>query len=232
MWLKMRFSRLELQIGKDNLKLLAEKTVLIVGCGGVGGYVIEALARSAIGTLILVDYDRVESSNCNRQLVALSSNFGKLKVDCYKDRCKEINPDLNVITNSLQVTPDNFETIFEKKIDFVVDACDDLKVKYALAQYCLEKNIAFISSMGTGNRFDPSKLIITTLDKTCNDPLAKAFRKKFSNKSDLKKIKVCTSTELPLKTNNGIISSNAFVPGGAGLLIASYVIKTIIEFGG
>ena len=228
----MRFSRLELQIGKDNLELLEKKNVLIVGCGGVGGYVIEALTRSGIGTLILVDYDKVEISNCNRQLIALTSNFGKLKVDCYKDRCKEINPELIVITKPLQLTPDNFENIFAEKIDFVVDACDDLKVKYALAEYCLKENIAFISSMGTGNRFDPSKLIITTLDKTCNDPLAKALRKKFSDKKDLKKVRVCTSTELPLKINSKIISSNAFVPGTAGLLIASYVIRTIIENGG
>ncbi len=228
----MRFSRLELQIGKNNLKLLEKKTVLIVGCGGVGGYVIEALARSGIGTLILVDYDKVESTNFNRQLIALTSNLGKLKVDCYKDRCREINPELIVITRSLQLTPDNLGNIFAEKIDFVVDACDDLKVKYALAEYCLKENIAFISSMGTGNRFDPSKLIITTLDKTCNDPLARAFRKKFSNKKDLKKVRVCTSTELPLKINNKTISSNAFVPGAAGLLIASYVIKAIIENGG
>lgn len=225
----MRFERLELLIGEDVSKLLSQKTVLIVGCGGVGGYVIESLARSNIGSLILVDYDKVTASNCNRQLVALTSNFEKLKVDCYKERCLEINPNLNIITYPLKIDNCNLTSIFENKIDFVVDACDDLKAKHDLACYCLAKGINFISSMGTGNRFDPSKLTITTLDKTYNDPLAKAFRKTFDHKSDLKKITVCFSIELPHKVEGKNIGSTAFVPSSAGILIASYVVNKIKE---
>lgn len=224
----MKFNRLENSIGSFSLEKLKKTTVLVVGLGGVGGYVVEALARSCIGNLILVDYDKVDITNFNRQIIAVNENIGKYKVDCFKDRIENINEDCNVITYNLKIDKDNLNTIFNTKIDFVVDVVDDVRAKVSIINYCLEHSINLISSMGTGNRLNPSKLTITTLDKTYNDPLARIMRSKF-DKSIQKRITVCTSTELPLKTKDkSVIGSNAFVPSSAGLLIASYIVRKII----
>ena len=224
----MKFNRLENLIGSFSLEKLKNSTVLVVGLGGVGGYVVEALARSGIGNLILVDYDKVDITNFNRQIIAVNKNVGKYKVECFKERIESINEECNVISYNLRIDNDNIKDIFNTKINFVVDAVDDVRAKVAIINYCLEHNIDFISSMGTGNRLDPSKLIIMTLDKTYNDPLARVMRSKF-DKSLQKKITVCSSTELPLKVKDKtVIGSNAFVPSSAGLLIASYIIKKLI----
>ena len=225
----MKFNRLENLIGSFSLEKLKNSTVLIVGLGGVGGYVVEALARSGIGNLILVDYDKVDITNFNRQIIAVNENIGKYKVDCFKERIESINEECNVISYNLRIDNENIKDIFNTKIDFVVDAVDDVRAKVSIINYCLENNIDFISSMGTGNRLDPSKLTIMTLDKTCNDPLARVIRSKFDKRIQ-KKITVCTSTELPLKVKDKtVIGSNAFVPSSAGLLIASYIVRKINE---
>ncbi len=225
----MIFARLEPLVGKDNIKLLKNKTILIIGCGGVGGYVIEALARSAIGNIILVDFDKVEITNFNRQIIATSNNIGKYKVECFKERISTINKECNVSTYCLKLDENNIKDIFNTKIDFVVDAVDDVNAKISIINYCIKHDIDFISSMGTGNRLDPSKLVITTLDKTYNDPLARTIRRKIKDKSIMKKITVCVSLELPNNTTNkSVIASTAFVPSSAGLLIASYIIRKII----
>lgn len=223
----MKFTRLENLIGAGSLEKLKNTTVLVIGLGGVGGYVVEALARSGVGNLVLVDYDRVDITNFNRQIIAVSDNIGKYKVNCFKERIKSINEECNVSTYNLKIDNDNIRDIFNIKIDFVVDAVDDVRAKVSIINYCLEHNIDFISSMGTGNRLDPSKLIITTLDKTYNDPLARVMRRKFNN---TKKITVCTSLEIPIKVKDKtVIGSNAFVPSSAGLLIASYIVGKINE---
>lgn len=225
----MKFNRLENLIGSFSLEKLKNSTVLVVGLGGVGGYVVEALARSGIGNLILVDYDKVDITNFNRQIIAINENIGKYKVDCFKERIESINEECNVISYNLRIDNENIKDIFNTKIDFVVDAVDDVRAKVSIINYCLEHNIDFISSMGTGNRLDPSKLTIMTLDKTCNDPLARIMRSKFDKRIQ-KKITVCTSTELPLKVKDKtVIGSNAFVPSSAGLLIASYIVGKINE---
>ena len=224
----MKFSRLENLIGILSLEKLKSSTVLIVGLGGVGGYVVEALARSGIGNLILVDYDRVDITNFNRQIIAINNNVNRYKIDCFKDRIRDINEECNVITYNLKVDSTNIKDIFNNNIDFVVDAVDDIKAKELIINYCMENNIDFISSMGTGNRLDPSKLLVTTLDRTYNDPLARIMRSKFDKKIQ-KKITVCTSIEVPLKVKDKtVIGSNAFVPSSAGLLIASYIVKNFI----
>ena len=224
----MKFSRLENLIGILSLEKLQNATILIVGLGGVGGYVVEALARSGIGNLILVDYDRVDITNFNRQIIAINNNVNRYKIDCFKDRIRDINEECNVITYNLKVNSTNIKDIFNNNIDFVVDAVDDVRAKVSIISYCLEHNIDFISSMGTGNRLDSSKLTIMTLDKTYNDPLARVMRSKF-DKSIQKRITVCISTELPLKVKDKtVIGSNAFVPSSAGLLIASYIVKKFI----
>ena len=224
-----RFSRLEKVIGKDNIDLLSNKTVLVIGCGGVGGYTIESLARSGIGTLIIVDYDKVDITNINRQIIALESTIGKLKVDVFEERIKDINPNCKIIKISEFINKDNIDILFNYEIDYLVDACDTIETKKEIIKRCLEKNIKFITSMGTGNKLDPSKLEITDIKKTVNDPLARIIRKFIKDEHINKKIMVLSSTELPIKTHDRTPGSTAFVPPSAGLLIASYVVKDLIK---
>ena len=223
-----KFERLEKIIGNDKLTDLENKSVLILGCGGVGGYVIESLARSNIGTLIIVDFDKVDETNINRQIIALDSTIGKYKVDVFKDRIKDINSNCNVITIKDKITPDNIDLLFNNNIDYFVDACDDIKVKKEVIKNCLNKNIKLISSMGTGNKLDPSKLEITDIRKTVNDPLARILRKYVKDEKINKKVLVCSSTELSIKTTDAV-GSTSFVPPSAGLLIASYIINEFIK---
>ena len=221
--------RLEILIGKENINILKNKTVLVLGLGGVGGYVVEALVRSGIGSIILVDYDKIDKSNLNRQIIALNSNIGKFKTDCFADRIKDINTECVVYKYNTFYDDSTKDIIFEHKIDFVIDACDTVKAKQLIIKECIKRNIKFISSMGTGNKLDPSKLMITELKKTSYDPLAKVMRK-WMNTNDIKEhIPVLVSTEIPIKTNSITIGSTPFVPSSAGLLIASYVIKNMIN---
>ena len=225
----MIFKRLENILGSLALEKFKNTTILVIGLGGVGGYVVEGLVRSGIGNLILVDYDKIDITNFNRQIIALKDNIGKYKVDCFKERINSINEACKVTTYNLKIDDNNINDIFKLKIDYVVDAVDDVKAKVSIINYCLEHNINFISAMGTGNRLEPNNLVITTLDKTYNDPLARVMRSKFA-KNTQKKITVCTSLELPIKVKDKtVIGSNAFVPSSAGLLIASYIIKIINE---
>ncbi len=224
-----RFSRLEKMIGKTNIDLLQEKSVLVLGCGGVGGYVIESLARSNIGTLILVDYDVIDETNINRQIIALSSTIGMKKTDALENRIKDINPTCNVIKISEFIDEDNLGLLFNYQIDYLVDACDTIKTKKAIILECLNRKINFISSMGTGNKLDPSKLEITDIRKTVNDPLSRIIRKFIKDEKINKKVTVLSSTELPVKISDRVPGSSAFVPSSAGLLIASYVVRKLIE---
>lgn len=224
-----RFDRFEKIIGSDNLNKLNGKSVLILGCGGVGGYVAEALARSNIGTLILVDFDVVDESNINRQVIALSSTIGRKKIDVLEERIKDINDKCKVIKKDKFITSDNLSDLFENNIDYLVDACDTVSTKKAVIKKCLELNINFISSMGTGNKIDPSKLEIIDIRKTANDPLARIMRKFVKDERINKKVDVLTSTELPIKTGDRIPGSTAFVPAVAGLMIASYIVRKMLN---
>ena len=224
-----KFSRLEKLIGSDNLNNINAKSVLILGVGGVGGYVAEALARSNIGQLILVDGDIVDISNINRQIIALTSTVGKKKVDVLEARIKDINNDCKIIKIDKFIDKDNINILFNYKIDFLVDACDTVTTKKEVIVKCLDKNIEFISSMGTGNRLDPSKLEITDIRKTINDPLARIIRKFIKDEKINKKVMVLSSKELPIKTGERTPGSSSFVPGSAGLLIASYIIRKFMN---
>ena len=214
-----KFERLKKVVGVDNLELLGTKSVLVLGCGGVGGYVVEALVRSGIGEVILVDYDVVEETNINRQIIALNSTIGKLKIDLLEERIKDINSNCNVIKIGKFINQDNYLELFNNKIDYFVDCCDTVIVK----------DISFIGSMGTGNKLDPSKLEITDIRKTVNDPLARILRKFVKDEKINKKVMVLSSSELPVKTGDRTPGSTAFVPASAGLLIASYVVKEFIK---
>lgn len=226
---QLKFSRLEKVIGSDNVKDLSKKNVLVLGVGGVGGYVVEALARSNIGTLILVDYDKVEESNINRQIIALNSTIGKSKVDVLEERIKDINSGCKVIKIDKFIDDSNYLELFNNNIDYFVDACDTVLVKKLVIKECLKRNIPFISSMGTGNKLDPSKLEIIDIRKTVNDPLARLLRKFVKDEKINKKVMVLSSKELPIKTGERTPGSTAFVPSSAGLLIASYIVRSFID---
>ena len=224
------FERIEKIISKDKLSKLTDKKVMIIGIGGVGGYVCEALVRSGIKNFILIDKDTVDITNKNRQIIALDSTIGKNKTDVMKDRILDINKECNVITLNMFLDKDNtYNIINEYKPDYVIDACDTMTVKQEIIRSCIKLNISFICSMGTGNRLDPSKLEITDIRKTDYDPVAKIMRKFIKDEKIKNKIPVLISREIPIKTGDRTPGSTSFVPSSAGLLIASYVFNDIIN---
>lgn len=222
------FDRLELLIGKDALNKLNNSNVVILGLGGVGGHALEALVRSGIGNVTIIDSDTIDISNLNRQIIATNDNIGNFKTLEFEKRIKSINKNIkiNIITEFIDSS--NIDSLFKEKIDFFIDACDSIETKKLVIKKCLEKDIKFITSMGAGNRMDPSKLEIKDLNKTSGDPIARILRK-YVKESNLKgKITCVCSSEVPLR-KGAPVSSNSFVPASCGLLIASYVIKTIIK---
>lgn len=223
------FERLSLLIGEDNLNKISDKTILVVGVGGVGGYTATSLVRSGVKNIIIIDYDVIDITNINRQIIAYHSTIGKKKIDVLESMLLDINPNVNVIKYDLFLDEFNLNDIFDKhNIDYIVDACDALKTKKAIIKYCLDKNIKFISSMGTGNKMDPTKLDIVDIRRTNNDPIARIIRKWVKDNKINKKIPVLCSSEVPKKVGN-VVSSNSFVPSTAGLVITSYIIKDIIK---
>ena len=171
----------------------------------------------------------VEETNINRQIIALNSTIGKLKIDLLEERIKDINSNCNVIKIGKFINQDNYLELFNNKIDYFVDCCDTVIVKKLVMKECLEKDIPFIGSMGTGNKLDPSKLEITDIRKTVNDPLARILRKFVKDEKINKKVMVLSSSELPVKTGDRTPGSTAFVPASAGLLIASYIVREFIK---
>lgn len=220
------FSRVSMLIDINQLK---NKTVAIVGIGGVGGYVAESLARSSVGKLILVDYDVVDETNINRQIIALHSTIGKEKVSLMEERIHDICEDTQVVSYRIMYGEENRYDIFSEKIDFLVDACDIVRSKQILITECLNRGIPFISSMGTGNRLDPSKLTVTDLAKTEGDPLARIMRKWAKDRGIRTPIPVLYSSELPIKTGTRQPGSLIFVPASAGLLIGSYIVRYFLS---
>lgn len=224
-----KFNRLKLQIKESNLLKLKNITVLIVGLGGVGSYALESLIRSGIEKVIIVDKDIIDITNINRQLMALQSNVGQSKVDVYEKRILDINPDCKIIKINEFINKENINILFNYKIDYIIDACDTIETKKELIRKAIEKNIKIISSMGTGNKLDPTKLEIVDIRKTSYDPIAKILRKMVKDEKINKKIPVVCSNEVPIKVKSNIISSNSFVPSTAGLLITSYIVNDAID---
>lgn len=223
-----KFDRLIKVIGSDNFNFIKNKKVLVLGLGGVGGYIVEGLIRSGIENIIIIDSDIVEESNMNRQIIATNKTLGKNKVDVLKERILSINENVKVETINKFIDESNINELFSSDIDYYIDAEDTVKTKQAFIKECLDRKVKFITCLGTGNRLDPSKLEITDIRKTSYDPLARKIRK-YVNDNKLKgKIPVLYSKEIPIKTE-GKVGSTIFVPASAGLLIASHVIRDLIK---
>lgn len=220
------FQRLELLIG-DKIKILKQKTVLILGLGGVGGYAAECLIRSGIGHLIIADHDKIDITNLNRQIISNHSNIESSKVDEWEKRAKDINPKIKITKIKTFITEDNIDLLFKQNVDYLIDACDTVKTKKLVIKKCLEKKIKFISCMGTGNKFHPELLEIVDIRKTSYDPIAKIIRKMVNEEHIKGLIPVLYSKEKPLI--KGQIGSTAFVPSVAGIMCANYIFKMIIE---
>lgn len=226
----MNNERSALLLGNEALEILKNKTVLVVGIGGVGSFCVEALARTGIGHLILVDKDKVESSNINRQLLATTETIDQVKVIVMKKRIQTLNPECKVDMYDCFYDCSMDEKIFSQKIDFVIDCIDSIKSKQDLAMACTQRDIPFLSSMGTARRLDPSKLEIMELEKTSYDPIAKRMRNWKRKNKIRNKIWVVCSTEPPKPIELGKpLPSMIFVPASAGLLLASECVKKLIN---
>ncbi len=221
------FDRLELLIGNENINKIKNTKVLLIGIGGVGGYTLESLIRSGIEHITIVDYDTIDITNLNRQIIALNTNIGKYKVDEFKTRINNINPNCEINTIKEKIDTNNFDILNITDYDYVIDACDSLDVKCEIIRKCLNYNIKFISCMGTGYKLDPSKLEIIDIRKTSYDKIAKRIRKMVKDERLKGKIMTVCSKERVNKTSK-VIASNSFVPATAGLLLTSYVINDIV----
>ncbi len=230
------FSRTEMLIGKTALEKLKNSRVAVFGVGGVGGYVAEALVRAGVGVIDLIDNDKVSESNINRQIIALSSTVGQMKTEVMKNRILDINPESKVNTFNLFVLPENIHTFDFTVYDYIVDAIDTVSGKLAIIEKAYSLGIPVISSMGTGNKLDPTKFEITDISKTSVCPLARVMRYELK-KRGVKKLKVLYSKEEPIKSHaivdgtgkKAVPGSISFVPSVAGLIIGGEVIKDLIK---
>ena len=235
--------RTELLIGSQALERLRTSRVCVFGVGGVGGYVVEALARSGVGEIDIVDNDDVALSNINRQIIALHSTVGKSKVDVFKERILDINPEAKVNVHKCFYLPENSEEFDFGSFDYVVDAIDTVTSKIDIIVKCTEKGTPVISSMGTGNKLDPTRVQVTDINKTETDPLARVMRRELK-KRGIKRLKVVYSDEKPITPDRNMVEeelsntgslrrsipgSTAFVPPVAGLIIAREVVMNLIK---
>ena len=229
-----QFSRTELLLGKEAMEVLANSRVAVFGIGGVGGYVVEALVRSGVGTIDLIDDDKVCLTNLNRQIIATRKTVGKYKVDVMKERILEINPDAVVNTHKCFFLPETKDEFDFSSYDYVVDAVDTVTAKIALVMACEEAKVPIISSMGAGNKLNPAAFEVADIYKTSVCPLAKVMRRELK-KRNIKKLKVVYSKEIPLTpgaseeetTKRALPGSIAFTPSVAGLILASEIIKDL-----
>lgn len=231
-----RLSRTQIILGKEGIARLAKSRVAIFGLGGVGGYVLEALARSGIGNFDLIDSDKFCISNFNRQILATSQTLGEFKADAARERVLSINPRANVNAHKVFFLPENSSQFDFKNYDYVVDAVDTVSAKIQIIMQAQAAGTKVISSMGTGNKIDPSLLKISDIYKTSVCPLARVMRHELK-KRGVKNLKVVYSTETPLahtepahdEDGRPLVASTAFVPSVAGLLIASEIVRDLLK---
>ena len=228
-----RFSRFVSLIGEDKFNKLKNSNVIVFGVGGVGGHVIDALSRCGIERITIVDSDKVEESNINRQMVATSSTIGKSKVQIMKEHILDINPNCAVTAIEKLYLPSNEEEFDLSSYDYIIDAIDNVSAKLSLVERATKMNTPIISALGAGNKLDPTKLRVGDIYETSVDPLAKIMRHEL-RKRNIKKLKVVYSIEEPIKVRlneekRGTPGSSSFVPSSMGLIIASEVIKDLIK---
>ena len=234
--MKDRFSRTEMLIGNDALVKLRNSRVAVFGIGGVGGYIAEALVRAGVGALDLIDNDTVSESNINRQIIALTSTVGMLKTEVMEKRLLDINPEAEIRCINRFVLPENIDEFNFSAYSYVADAIDTISGKLAIIEKAYSEGIPVISSMGTGNKLDPTKFEITDIYKTSVCPLARVMRYELK-KRGVKKLKVLYSKEEPVKPSvaeinekgKAIPGSISFVPPAAGLIVASEIIKDLTK---
>ncbi|GIP16878.1 tRNA threonylcarbamoyladenosine dehydratase [Paenibacillus montaniterrae] len=242
-----QFSRTELAIGPEGLEKMRNSTVAVLGIGGVGSLAAEALARTGVGRIILIDKDVVDITNINRQIHALTTTIGQPKAELMRERIKLINPECDAIALRMFYTEETYEKLFEYKLDYVVDASDTIIYKVHLIKECLKRNIPIISSMGAANKMDPTRFRVADISKTHTDPIARVVRTKLRKEGIKKGVKVVFSDEEPIKPREDVTqrivpenapeirkaqqppSSNAFVPSVAGLVMVSAVVKDLLE---
>jgi tRNA A37 threonylcarbamoyladenosine dehydratase len=232
-----QFTRTKILLGEQGLALLAQSKVLLFGVGGVGSYTVEALARTGVGQLVLVDYDQVEITNINRQLPALLSTLGRYKVDVLKERILDINPEAEVTVYREKVGPENVRIFFQENPSYVVDAIDMVTGKIAIIETALALGVPLVSAMGAGNRLDPAKIRLADISETSGCPLARIMRQELRKRGIRKGVKVVYSTEAPQKRWEDAAAdaqdrrspgSISFVPSVAGLFLAAQVVRELV----
>jgi len=227
-------SRIELLIGKEAVHKLKDSRVAVLGIGGVGSFATEALVRAGIGRLVLVDCYTVAISNLNRQIIADHTTLGRYKVEVMAERISRINPDCRVVAHKSYISAENIGELIPADVDYVIDAIDTITSKIALAVWCQEKGIRLISSMGTGNKLDPTRFEVTDIYKTRVCPLAKVMRRELKRRG-VESLKVLYSDEEPIRLQaeqterKQTPGSMPFVPPVAGMIIAGEVIKDLIK---
>ncbi|MVO99630.1 tRNA threonylcarbamoyladenosine dehydratase [Paenibacillus lutrae] len=245
-----QFSRTELAIGPEGLNIMKGSTVAVLGIGGVGAIAAEALARTGVGRIILIDKDVVDITNVNRQIHALTTTVGQPKAELMQERIKLINPECDAIALRMFYTEETYEQLFDYKPDYVLDASDTISYKIHLIKECLARKIPMISSMGAANKMDPTKFQVADISKTTMDPIARVVRTKLRKEGIKKGVKVVFSTEEPKKPREDVTqrivpenapeirkaqqppASNAFVPPVAGLIMVSVCVKDLLEQAG
>ncbi|KWX76902.1 tRNA threonylcarbamoyladenosine dehydratase [Paenibacillus jilunlii] len=242
-----QFSRTELAIGPEGLEIMKNSTVAVLGIGGVGAMAVEALARTGIGRIILIDKDSVDITNINRQIHALTTTIGQNKTDLMVERIKLINPECEAIALNMFYTEETYEELFKYKLDYVIDASDTIIYKVHIIKECLARRIPMISSMGAANKMDPTRFQVADISKTSMDPIARVIRQRLRKEGIKKGVKVVFSTEEPVKPREDVTeqivpanapdrrkakqppASNSFVPPVVGLIMVSVAVRDLLE---
>ncbi|TQX32248.1 tRNA threonylcarbamoyladenosine dehydratase [Clostridioides difficile] len=227
-------TRTSFLVGDDGIEKLNNSNIIVFGVGGVGSFTVEALARAGVGNITIVDFDDVDITNINRQIPALHSTVGRYKVDVMEERILDINPNINIKKIRSLYNKDTSDEILTERYDYVVDAIDMVSSKIHLIETCEKKGLKVISSMGMGNKLDPTKIVVTDIHKTSTCPLAKVMRKELRDRG-IKKLKVVYSTEQPIELKKKVMNgrkvtpgSVSFVPSVGGLIIASVIVNELL----
>lgn len=245
-----QFSRTELAIGPEGLQVMKNSTVAVLGIGGVGSIAAEALARTGVGRIVMIDKDVVDITNINRQLHALTTTIGQPKADLMRDRILQINPECDAIALKMFYTDETYEKLFDYPLDYVIDASDTISYKIHLIKQCLRRKIKLISSMGAANKMDPTRFKVADISKTHTDPIARVVRLRLRKEGISKGVKVVFSDEEPIKPREDVTqrivpenapeirkaqmppASNSFVPPTVGLIMVSVVVRDLLKKAG